>query len=146
MLNFDREQQQKKMLSRLCGKYAGQSWMAESVTAFRHLPPNFARFGYSLHHWFSDCDWRGTLYLHAAVHSCQSNHVNMRHIHSGWEKKSCLNSNDFGFICTCVSNMVSYKTNIWYNPSCLSQTSCLLSIIRNLFRWMSFFRPTWCNQ
>ena len=30
-----------------------------------------------------------------------------------------LDSNDFDFIWAGVSNMVSYKTNIWYNLSCL---------------------------
>ena len=30
-----------------------------------------------------------------------------------------LDSNDFGFIWAGVSNMVSYKTNVWYNLSCL---------------------------
>ena len=78
-----------------------------------------------LHH------WRGTLYLHAAVHRrgqrprkdlgtdktveatwCPSTRVNMRHIHLGLKKEFRLDSNDFSFIWAGVSNMVSYKTNV----------------------------------
>ena len=92
--------------------------------------------------------WRGTLYLRAAVHRCgqrpvsfrrpwkqpmrPSTHVNMRRIRLGWrkekrkrKKKVRLDSNDFGFICAGVSNVVSYKRNVWYNLSC--QTYCHLS-------------------
>ena len=35
------------------------------------------------------------------------------------KEKSSLDANDFGFIWAGVSNMVSYKTNVWYNLSCL---------------------------
>ena len=34
-------------------------------------------------------------------------------------KEFRLDSNDCGFIWAGVSNMVSYKTNVWYNLSCL---------------------------
>ena len=34
------------------------------------------------------------------------------------EEKFRLDSDDFGFIWAGVSNMVSYKTNVWYNLSC----------------------------
>ena len=85
--------------------------------------------------------WRGTFYLRAAVQRRgqrppkgsgtdigktveatwrPSTHENVRRIHPGWEekkKKFRLNSNDFGFIWAGVSNMVSYKTNVWYNFS-----------------------------
>ena len=45
-------------------------------------------------------------------------HVNIR---PGFKKKEChLNSNDFGFIWAGISNMLSYKTNVWYNLSCKS--------------------------
>ena len=81
--------------------------------------------------------WRGTLYLHAAVHQCgqrpvkilgtnktveatwcQSTHVNVRRICPGKKNQKNLSSNNFGFIYADVSNVVNYKRNVWYNLSC----------------------------
>ena len=82
--------------------------------------------------------WRGTLYLRAAVHrrgqrlpkdfgtnvTVEANlapkHARKHEAHPPRVKKEfCLDSNDFGFIWAGVSTMVSYKTNDWYNLSCL---------------------------
>ena len=84
--------------------------------------------------------WRGTLFLRAAVHrrgqrppiglgtDCGSNlapkHARKHEAHPSRVKKKekkefHLESNDFGFIWASVSNMVSYKTNVWYKLSCL---------------------------
>ena len=47
--------------------------------------------------------------------------------HPPWVKKERkkeefrLDSNNFGFIWASVSNVVSYKTNVWYNLSCLNK-------------------------
>ena len=46
-------------------------------------------------------------------------------------KKFRHDSNFFGFIRAGVSDVVSYKRNVWYNLSCLLQTYCRLSIIKN---------------
>ena len=56
----------------------------------------------------------------------------------GEEEKFRLDSNDFGFICPGVSNVVSYKRNVWYNWSYLLQTYCRLSIVD----WNLFFRTS----
>ena len=44
-----------------------------------------------------------------------------------------LDSNDFGFIFAGVSNVVSYRRNVWYNLSCVLQIYCRLSITEKLF-------------
>ena len=103
-----------------------------------------------LHHWrgtlylYAAVHWCGQRPLKGlgtskTVEATQypSTHVNMRRIHPGLKKKTekkkrkkkerkkkeChLDSNDFGFIHAGVSNMVSYKRNVWYNLSCLLQT------------------------
>ena len=57
----------------------------------------------------------------------------MRRIHPGLKKKKFrLDSNDFCFIWAGVSNMVSYKTKVWYNLSCLSQIYYCLSTNKKL--------------
>ena len=85
--------------------------------------------------------WRGTLYLCAAVHRHSQCPLKGLGIIWLWKQPSTqaptwtwdtstpckirefyFTSNDFGFICAGVSNMVSYKRNIWYNLSCLLQT------------------------
>ena len=48
-----------------------------------------------------------------------------------------LDSNDFGFSCAGVSNVVSYKRNVWYYLSCLLQIYCRLSIIEKLLATFS---------
>ena len=59
-------------------------------------------------------------------------------------KKFRLDSNDFSFISAGVSNVLSYKRNIWYNLSCLLQTYCRLSIIEKLFvSWQVFWDLLW---
>ena len=66
----------------------------------------------------------------------------MRHIHPLQERKSCLDSNDFGFICAGVSNMVSYKTNIWvvcHKLPAIWASSKICFVER-------VFRDLWCNQ
>ena len=60
------------------------------------------------------------------------------------KKKFLLNSNDFVFICDSVSNMVSYKRNVWYNLSCLLQTYCCLSIIKKKLCYLAVFQDLWC--
>ena len=89
--------------------------------AFRHLPPNSARFSYAT-------EGRGTLYLCASVHRLgqrppkvsgtnmtveatkrQSTHVNMRRIHPGKEKEFPLDSKHCGFICAGVNFVGGYK-------------------------------------
>ena len=54
--------------------------------------------------------WKNLAPKHALKHKTHPPQV---------KKKFCLNSNDFGFIWAGVSNMVSYKTSVWYNLSCL---------------------------
>ena len=49
------------------------------------------------------------------------------------KQKIRLVSNYFIFICAGVSNVVSYKRNVWYNFSFLLQTYCHLSIIDKMF-------------
>ena len=104
--------------------------------AFRHLPPNSARFSYAS---------EGALFISAQLSavgvsalrkvreymirlrkqpSAQAPTSNMRRIHPGLKRKEKkeefrLDSNDFGLICAGISNMVSYETNVWYNLSCL---------------------------
>ena len=45
-----------------------------------------------------------------------------------------------GFTCAGVSNLVSYKRNIWSNLSCLLETYCHLGIIEKLFVSWQFFK------
>ena len=54
-----------------------------------------------------------------------------------------LDSNDFSFISAGVSNVLSYKRNVWYNLSCLLQTYCRLSIIEKLFVSWQFFETSY---
>ena len=67
--------------------------------------------------------------------------------HPPWVKgKSRLDSNDFDFIRAGVSNVVSYKRNVWFNLSCLLQTYSRLSIIEKLvvklvFNWANVCSP-----
>ena len=63
---------------------------------FWHLSPNSARIDYAT---------EGAFFT--AV-QCPRTHVNRRRIHPRFKKKFCLDSNDFGFICAGVSNVVSY--------------------------------------
>ena len=50
-------------------------------------------------------------------------HVNPRH-KKRKKRKFYLDSNDFGFICSGVSNVGGYKRSAWYNLSCLLQAYC----------------------
>ena len=66
------------------------------------------RFGYQY-------DWRSNL---APNQACK------HETHPPWVKKKknkkfCLDSDNFGFIWAAISNMVRYKTSIWYNLSFL---------------------------
>ena len=106
--------------------------------AFWHLPPNSGRIGY---------DTKGARFISMQLSTDMvralkkiwvlirpSTHVNMRHIHPEYKNKEFhLDSNDLGFICVGLSNMVSYKRNIWCNLSCLFQTYCHLNVIQKLF-------------
>ena len=100
-------------------------WDHTPSIAFRHLSPNSVRFGYAT---------EGALvYLRAAVHrrgqrspkgvginktvegsNIASKHPRKHATHASRVKKKNipLDSNDFGFICAGVSNVVSNKRNV----------------------------------
>ena len=108
-------------------QHPGSSWTESgSLTpsiAFRHLPPNSARFSYA-------SEGAGTLYLCAAIqrrgqrppkgsgtnmthNDCRSNlapkHARKHETHSPRVKEFRLGSNDCGFICAGVSFVGGYK-------------------------------------
>ena len=91
--------------------------------------------------------WRGTLYLHAAVHwhcqrppECLGTNKTVEATQrpstrsaaeQGKKKEFHLDSKSFGFIRASISNVGSCKRNTWYNLSCLLQTCCNLSTTNN---------------
>ena len=96
-----------------------------SIT-FQHLPPNSARFSYvtegalfisaQLSTSVVSTLWKVwvLIWLEKPKHACE------HEAHPPRVKKEFRpNSNNSDFICAGVRNMVSYKTNIWYNLSCL---------------------------
>ena len=98
-------------------------------TAFRHLPPNSARFGYAT---------EGALFISAQLSTdavsalrklrvltwCRSNlapkHARIHEAHPPRVKKFCLDSNDFGFIWAGVAT--------W---SVIKQTSDIIRVVCN---------------
>ena len=123
--------------------------LSPSVTWFNspgtlwHLPPNSARFSYAA---------EGVLFIFAQLSSdavsalrtevgvlirCRTNlapkHPRKHETQPPRGKgRFRLDSNDFGFICSDVSDAVSYKRNVCYNLSCLLQIYCCLSITEKL--------------
>ena len=107
--------------SKLCQIWL-RHWKGHSLSP-RSCPPTRSapseRFGY-----YYDCG-SSLAPKHPREHETHSFRVKKEKFRLDW--------NDSGFICAGVSDVVSYKRNVWYNLSCLLQTYCRLSIMEKLF-------------
>ena len=126
---------------------SSHSWSHTPSIAFWNLPPNSARFSYATEGAFFISAQLSTnavstlqkvwVLIRLRKHACKHD----ASIPGKKKKKFCLNWNDSGFIWAGVSNMVSYKTNVWYNLSCLQQTYYCLNTNKKLLISWQFFGP-----